>query len=156
MAQQTSRVPGVDAWLTNIVRHYRSRPNHDVVTDANWQQRGVTANRYVISDARCFPEVTVSASRTPGCVTVVDEHDTMGDRTVVSNGHLFTDKGVGLNACTRAYVDTALDLYKGADKDIVSHSAIVQVNRFDNRHAVAELYVSCCNGFDVGVHRIFE
>ena len=133
-----------------------ARPNHDMVADAYREKRGVTANRYVIANTCRFPEFTIATSRTSCCVTVVDKHDAMGDGTVAADGHLFADKGVGLNARTSSDADSTLDFYEGADEDIVSHSAIVQVDGFGRRYAVAELYVSGCNGLDAGVHRIFE
>ena len=127
-----------------------------MVADAYREERGVTANRYVIANSRRFPEFLVAASRPSSCVTVVDNHDAMRDGTVAADGHLFADKGVGLNARTRSDADSTLDFYERADEDIVSHNTIVQIDRFDHRYAVAELYVSGCNGLGAGFHRIFE
>ena len=83
----------------------------------------------------------ITASGAADSEWIVDEHRTMTDEAVFTNGHEFANESVALHACARANRYSALDFHKGADKHTIAQRATVEVDRFDQCNVLTELNV---------------
>ena len=65
----------------------------------------------------------------------------MCDKTGTPDRHPFADKTVRLDPGIIPNVHIFLDLDKGTYKNTVPDRTAIQINRFDDRHFLTELYV---------------
>jgi hypothetical protein len=70
---------------------------------------------------------------------VVNKHRAMRDKAVVADCDELANERMGLNASSATDLDTTLDLDKGTHEDTVPEATAVEVNRFHQRHGLAEL-----------------
>ena len=137
----TSGITGIGTCLCDILGNHTAGTNHDVVADADRHDGGVRADAYSVSDGGLFPLGLIAASWATNSEWIVDEHRTVTDEAIISNGHEFANESVTLHACARANTGPALNLYEGAYEHIVAQCATIEVHGFDQCDVFTELNV---------------
>jgi hypothetical protein len=72
---------------------------------------------------------------------IVDEHHTVADEAVVTDGHEVADERMRLNPAPAADGGATLDLDERADERVGTNAASVQVRGLDHRDVLAEFDV---------------
>ena len=126
-ANEFCGVSGVDSGFGDVFGDDAARANDSVAADADGKNGGIGADGHVIGDAGgqpvagCFGGVTIAEQ-------VIDEHHTMTNEAVSSDGDKFADEGVRLDPRAGANANTALDFDEGTDEGVVVELAFVEVD----------------------------
>ena len=137
----TSRVAGIGTWFGDVLGDHATCSNYDIITDGDGHDGGIRADAHSVTDGSLFPLGLIAASGAANSEWVVDEHGSVTDEAVISNGHEFANESVGLHSGSRANGDASLDFYKGTDKHAVAQCATIEIDRFNQCDVLAELNV---------------
>ena len=97
----------------------------------------------------------MAASGLPRLEGVINKHDAVPDKAILTNRHQFADKAMRLDACPVADRCIPLNFYKRPYKAIVSKGAAIQVDRLDHGYVFAKRNVNDAyfvNGWFTRVH----
>ena len=115
----TCGVACIGSGFSDVLGHHTPGTNDHIITDVHRHDGGVGSNADTIADVGFFPLCLVATGGPSDLERVVDEHRAMADETVLSNGHEFTDEGVGLYTSSRTDAGPSLNFNKRAHKHTV-------------------------------------
>ena len=133
------RIACISSWFTNVLGYHTTGTNHNIITDANRHDGGIRTDAHTIADGGFFPLGLIPPSRATNSEWVIDEHRTVTDEAILSNGHKFANKGVALDTCAGANGDSSLDLNKRSDKHAITQFATIDVDRFNQCYTLTEV-----------------
>jgi hypothetical protein len=153
ISQLLCRVSGINARFEDVPGYYGPRTDDDIVADRHGKYCGIGAYRDMIAYAGALPLGWIAARGAAAGEEIIDEHDAMPDKTMITYFHQLTDKTMGLDLAKIADPRISLDLYKGTDKGIIADRAAIEIHRRYDRYLLAESNVrgdSCL--FYIRVH----
>jgi hypothetical protein len=108
-----------------------------MIADLDRQNSCVRSDTNMVTDFRCPPKSWIArGAAIPK--KIVNEHGTVRDKAVVTDGDEITDESVRLNAASFTNSCSSLDLHERSNKGVVSDLAPIQVRWLDNDHVVTE------------------
>ena len=123
--QEARRVADIDAGLVDVPRHNRTSTDDCSVADGHRQNRCVRTDGHMIANICRPPQFSLAARRSSGCERVIDKHDPVADEAILADLDQLADEAMRLHLCTRAKLDTGLDLNKWANEAVVPNFTIV-------------------------------
>jgi hypothetical protein len=122
-----------------------------MVADPDRKNGRIGANGYMAANIGRPPFRFISGCRSPIGEQIIDEHHPMPDKTIVSDGHQFTNKGVGLDLAMIPDLHIFLYLIKRSDESPIAYLATIKVHRLDHRNAFPENHILP----DAGLHDLY-
>src|SRR6185312_6209600 len=95
-------IAGVGSGLRDVLSDHRAGPDHHVIYNGNGHDGRVGAERHAATNSSLAPEITVAARRNSGRKRVVNEHDTVANKAIITYIDEFADEAVRLHSRTRA------------------------------------------------------
>ena len=94
----------------------------------------------------------IIAGRTPVNKHIVDKHDPVRNKTVVSNRDAIADERVGLNSAAAADTYTLLYFHERPNEGFVADGATIKINRLDKNNPLAKFNIDDADRSNFRVH----
>src|SRR3954454_19823800 len=100
MALQSRRVACINARFSDILCDHSSGSDHYSIADCDGQNGRVRPDTNLVPDLCWSPEIAPPLCRPSDRKEIIDEHGTVRDEAVFSDGHELADKCVRLNTAS--------------------------------------------------------
>ena len=138
--QQARGVTSVETRFGDILCYNCARPNDCSVTDHHGKDGGIGTDTYVIAKLCCPPELRFFGRPTGG-EQIINEHRTVRNKAIVTDGYQVTDEGVRLNPAAFADSCTLLYLNEWANEAVIANFAAVEIDRLYDSYILTKVNI---------------
>jgi hypothetical protein len=143
--QEASRVTQVNTRFGNILGYHGAGADYNLITNRDGKNGRISPDADMVAKFGRAPEIAASR-RTSLIKEIVDEHRSMGDKTVVPDRDELANKGVRLDTASLPNLHSLLDFDERTDERVVIDLATIEIDRLHNGDVLPEFDIDDSDG----------
>jgi hypothetical protein len=144
-SEETSGVANVNTGLGYILGHDGAGTDYNLITNRDGKNGCISPDADAVAKCGRAPEITASR-RISFNNEIVDEHSSVGDKTVVPDRYELANKGMRLDTASLPNLHSLLNFDERTDERVIIDVAPIEIDGLYNGNVLSEFDINNSDG----------